>query len=683
MTLGPRDATTSYADRPPAPQGGRPGGPEPDRQDRAERELRAPSALASAARLPEVRWSGLALVLFALGGAAQLAGAPAPVWWTLYLACYAAGGWEPALEGVRALRERTLDVDVLMIVAALAAAAIGQVVDGALLIVIFSTSGALEAFVTRRTADSVDALLALAPDRASRVLPNGTTEQVDAAALAVGDVVLVRPGERLPADGAVLDGRSDVDQATITGEPLPVVRGPGDEVWAGTVNGTGALRVRVEREAGDTVVARIVAMVEEATRTKARTQLFIERVEQRYSVVVVVATLALLGVPLAAGAAFEPTLLRAMTFMIVASPCAIVLATMPPLLAVIANAGRHGVLVRSAVALEELRSVDLVAFDKTGTLTSGRPALVGVHPCGDATAAELLALAAAAEAPSEHPVGRAVVAAAEERGLVVPPCGDFAAAPGRGVRAVVEGRVVEVGAPALLDAAAERVAEGQEAGYAAAPARELRDRVATAEGAGRTVVVVLADGAARGLLVLEDEVRTGAAEAVGALEALGRRTALLSGDQEVAARSVAERTGVGESHGALLPDEKARELARMAEAGARTAFVGDGVNDAPAMATARVGIAMGRRSSDLAVETADVVLVRDDLEAIPRLVGLAERAHRVVVANLVIAATVIVVLVTWDLVATLPLPLGVAGHEGSTVVVGLNGLRLLRRSAWR
>ena len=329
--------------------------------------------------MAEVRWSAAATALFAVGGALQLAGAPAPLWWGVYLVCYVTGGWEPALAGVQALREKTLDVDLLMIVAALVAAAIGQVFDGALLIVIFSTSGALEAFVTRRTADSVRELLDLAPERTTRLGAGGVEDLVDTAELTVGDLVLVRPGERVGADGQVIEGASEVDQASITGEPLPVLKQGGDQVFAGTLNGTGALRVRVDRAAADSVVARIVAMVQDASATKAKTQLFIEKVEQRYSIGVVIATLTLFFVPLALGADVRPTLLRAMTFMIVASPCAVVLATMPPLLSAIANAGRHGLLVKSAVVMERFREITLVAFDKTGTLSEGTPRVAEVQ----------------------------------------------------------------------------------------------------------------------------------------------------------------------------------------------------------------------------------------------------------------------------------------------------------------
>ena len=633
------------------------------------------SVLRSLLTMVEVRWAAVATLLFLLGAALQLAGAPPPAWWAVYLVCYATGGWEPALAGLRALREKTLDVDLLMIVAALLAASIGQVFDGALLIVIFATSGALEAFVTRRTADSVRALLSLAPERASRLSADGSEQVVNTAELMIGDVVLVRPGERVGADGRVQEGASEVDQASITGEPLPVVKDVGDEVFAGTVNGTGALRVRVERAAADSVVARIVTMVEEASATKATTQLFIEKVEQRYSVGVVVSTLALFLLPLSLGAELRPTLLRAMTFMIVASPCAVVLATMPPLLSAIANAGRHGLLVKSAVVMEKFREVTVVAFDKTGTLTEGTPRLSEIQPLPAAGLGtdELLALAAGAERPSEHPLARAVVLAALERGLTVGPAEDFTSAPGRGVRASVAGRDVQVGAPALLP---HLTGANAAVGQAELVVEEL-------ESAGRTAVVVLVDGAPAGVLGFADRLRPDARATVAALTTLtGSTPILLSGDNLRAARRLGAEVGITDVRAGLLPADKVVHVRALQAAGERVLLVGDGVNDAPAMAAADLGVAMGRHGSDLALETSDAVIVRDELALLPKVIDLSGRAHRVVKANLTIAASVITALVIWDLLWILPLPLGVAGHEGSTVVVGLNGLRLLRRAAW-
>ncbi|MER7505061.1 heavy metal translocating P-type ATPase [Nonomuraea pusilla] len=624
--------------------------------------------------LPEVRWAIAATVLFAAAGVCHLAGAPSWLWWGLYLACYAAGGWEPGLAGLRALRERTLDVDLLMVVAAIGAAAIGQVFDGALLIVIFATSGALEAVATKRTADSVRSLLDLAPERATRLDPAGQEEVVETTELAVGDVIVVRPGERVGADGQVIAGAGDVDQATITGESVPVDKQIGDEVFAGTVNGAGVLRVRVDRPAGETVIARIVAMVEQASATKARTQLFIEKVEQRYSVVMVAATVALFAIPLALGQNLQDSLLRAMTFMIVASPCAVVLATMPPLLAAIATAGRHGVLIKSAVVMEQLAGITQVAFDKTGTLTEGRPHLTHLHalPGSGLDDDRLLALAAAAEDGSEHPLGRAVVAAARDRDLHPPAATQFASVPGRGVRAHVAGHLVEIGSPAHLL---------PESAPGAGPARTL---VTELEDGGHTAVVMLLDGRPAAVLALADHIRPEAAEAVARLTALTHTApVLLTGDNPRAAARLAARTGITDVRAGLLPQDKVAAVGELQQKGARVALVGDGVNDAPALATAHTGVAMGRTGADLTLDAADAVITRDELATVPTVIALARRARRLVMANLAIAATFIVVLVAWDLLGELPLPLGVAGHEGSTVIVGLNGLRLLRTAAWR
>jgi heavy metal translocating P-type ATPase len=646
-------------------------------EDRSLAAQRTPHVVARLRALAEVRWAAAATMLFALGGIAQLLDAPAPVWWTLYLACYATGGWGPALAGLRALQDRSLDVDLLMIVAAIAAAAIGQVFDGALLIVIFATSGALEAFGTQRTADSVRALLDLAPEQAVRLRPDGEEEVCDAAELVVGDRLRVRPGERIGADGLVVDGVSEVDQASITGEPLPVLKQPGDEVFAGTLNGTGALQVRVAREATDWVVARIVALVEQASASKARTQLFIEKIEQRYSITVVVATLGLFVIPLSFGTAFEPTLLRAMTFMIVASPCAVVLATMPPLLSTIANAGRHGVLVKSAAVMEKLGQTTLVAFDKTGTLTEGTLRVAEIEPVPPAGVGleEALALAAAAEQPSEHPIARAVVAAAGDRALRVAPVMGFSSAPGQGVTATVAGRHVRVGSPALLVHAAPSAVDA---------VREAVGVAGKLEDVGRTAVVVLVDDVPAAVLGLTDRLRLGARDTVAALSALtGHVPILLTGDNPGAAARLAAEVGITDVRAGLLPADKVDVVNGLRAEGHRVLLVGDGVNDAPAMAGAHLGMAMGRHGSDLALETADAIMVRDELTTLPAVINLSRRAHRVVRANLVFAATVIALLVTWDILGTLPLPLGVAGHEGSTVLVGLNGLRLLRREVWR
>ncbi len=611
--------------------------------------------------LDSVRWAAAALVLMIVAVVAQLVDAPKPLWWTLYLACYAAGGWRSAVSGLQALRGRTLDVDLLMIVAAIGAASIGQVFDGALLIVIFATSGALEGVATARTERSVRGLLDLAPPDATLLDDDGTQRVVAADALRPGDHIVIRPGERVSADGTVVDGSSDVDQSSITGEPLPVAKQAGDDVFAGTLNTSGALRVTVTRDPSSTVMARIVAAVEAASETKAARQLFIEKVEQRYSMLVVAVTLALFAVPLVLGADLRSTLLRAMTFMIVASPCAVVLATMPPLLCAIANASRHGVLVKSAVAMERLADAAVVVLDKTGTLTTGAPQVVSVVTLNDV---DVLVTAAAVEQFSEHPIGRAIVAEAAARGVTLPAATGFGAHAGRGVSAIVDGRLVEVLSPSSF-------------GDTAIP------EVAEIEATGATAVVVAVDGQAAGVLGLQDRVRPDAEAAVRKLRALtGCSPVLLTGDNRVAAAQLAERLGIEDVRAGLLPEDKAAVVRELESGGRSVLMVGDGVNDAPAMASAHSSVAMGRSGADLTVDTADVVTVGDDLSAIAGVIALSRRARRLVIANLVIAATAITVLVAWDLFGHLPLPLGVAGHEGSTVLVALNGLRLLSNRAW-
>jgi heavy metal translocating P-type ATPase len=616
----------------------------------------------SALALSEVRWAAAALVAFAAAAVGDLLGAPWPLVVAGYIACYLAGGWDPLREGLRALRERTLDVDLLMVVAAVAAAAIGQWFDGGLLIVIFATSGALEAVMTARTRASIDALLDLAPETATRLDPDGE-RTVRAADLVAGDEILVRPGERIPGDGRVLDGVTEVDTATLTGEPVPQRRAEGDDVLAGTVNGTGSLRVRVTVDAADTVVAGIAAQVAQASETKSRRQLFVERIEQRYSVAVVVAASALLAVPPAFGADFRETLLRAMTFMIVASPCAVVLATMPPLLAAIAVAGRRGTLVKDATVLEALADVEAAALDKTGTITVGRPRVLQVRPVGDRDADEVLALAAAAETGSEHVLGRAVREHAAARGIAVPATDGTTAIPGTGVRARVGHHDVAVGRAQLL------------AGPAPAEVAELG-------AAGHTAVVVVVDGELAGVVALADELRPGARDALADLTAaLGRAPELLTGDAAGPAGRVADDLGVARVHAGLLPADKVEHVHQM-QREHRVLAAGDGLNDAPLLASADVGLVVGDGAGGLGVRAADGVLTRDPVASLAPLVRLARRARRISRANLVFAAAVIAVLVGWDLFGTLPLAVGVAGHELSTVLVCLNGLRLLVWPGW-
>lgn len=428
--------------------------------------------------------------------------------------------------------------------------------------------------------------------------------------------------------------------------------------------------MKVDRDPADSVIARIVAMVEEASRTKAPTQLFVEKVEQRYSLGMVAATIALFAAPLLFGAALQPTLLRAMTFMIVASPCAVVLATMPPLLSAIANAGRHGVLVKSAVVMERVGQVDAVAFDKTGTLTEGTPRVTDVRPLAGSglDAAALLRLAAAAEHASEHPLARAVADAA--RGLDVPP--PPTSPPPRASASPPPSRAGPSRSP-TPPACRTR----QRAGPPPRSSPGWRTRAVPRSWCWSTAPPP-------GCWASPTGCGRRPAGTVAALTALtGTSPFLATGDNPRAAARLAAEAGIADVRAGLLPQDKAAAVRELAETGRKVLVVGDGVNDAPALAAAHTGIAMGRASSDLALETADAVVVRDELGTVPTLVSLSRAARRLVVQNLVIIGVFITGLVVWDLAGRLPLPLGVAGHEGSTVIVGLNGLRLLADSAWR
>jgi heavy metal translocating P-type ATPase len=361
-----------------------------------------------------------------------------------------------------------------------------------------------------------------------------------------------------------------------------------------------------------------------------------------------------------------------MTFMIVASPCAVVLATMPPLLSAMANAGRHGVLVKSAVVMEQLGQTSRVAFDKTGTLTEGTPRVSDIQTLPDTgvDTAQLLGLAAAAEYSSEHPLARAVVTAAHDAGLPLRPAAQFTSAPGRGVAARIDGRLVEVGSPTHL-------------GGSSGPHPALA-LAADLEAAGRTAVLVRLDGRLVGVLGIADRLRPGGADTVTAItELTGTAPLLLTGDNPRAAAALAAEVGITDVRAGLLPQDKVDAVRDLQADGQRVMLIGDGVNDAPALAAAHTGVAMGRAGSDLALDTADAVIVRDELATVPAIIALSRHARRLVIANLLIAAAFITGLVLWDLFGTLPLPLGVLGHEGSTVIVGLNGLRLLRTTAWR
>jgi Cd2+/Zn2+-exporting ATPase len=601
-----------------------------------------------------------------------------PRWlpWLLYAVSYASGGYFSVREAWDTLKARRFDVNFLMLVAAAGAALVGQPREGAVLMFLFALSGTLETYAMGRTHASVRALLDLSPKVAER-RRGPALERVPVEALQVGDVVLVRPGALVPADGVVVAGASAVNQSAITGESMPAEKYPGSSVFSGTLNAQGALDVRVSAVVADSTLARIVQVVREAREQKARSQDFTDRViGQYYAYAVVALTLLAIAIPLAfLGWDLNTTLYRAMTLMVVASPCALVISIPAALLSALASAAHGGVLFKGGRHIEAAAQVRAVAFDKTGTLTLGRPEVVAVLPvagrAGEGHALPetpptlasdvLLSLAASIEQRSEHPLARAIVRAAEQRGLAIPAASEFRALTGSGATAVIEGRRLRIGRPALFDLASH-----------------TKELVREQEQAGRTVVALGDEWGALGLLALADTVRPEAAAAIARLKAIGiERVVLLSGDNRHTAEAIGVALGVDEVRAELLPEQKVAALRELEQRYGAVAMVGDGVNDAPALATASLGIAMGAAGTDAALESADVLLMGDDLQRLPGAFLLARRARRVVRQNLAFAFTVMAALMIVALFGAVPLPLGVVGHEGSTLLVVANGLRLL------
>jgi Cd2+/Zn2+-exporting ATPase len=617
---------------------------------------------------------------------------PGAVVWALYVIAYVAGGFYSVQDAWATLKAREFDVNVLMIVAAVGAAIIGEPREGAVLMFLFSLSNTLETYAMGRTHASIRALLDMTPKEAD-VYRNGNLVRVPVEALQVGEIVLVRPGAQIPADGVVVKGESAVNEASITGESMPVEKRPGLRAFAGTLNGQGALEVRVTAQASDSTLARIVTIVREAREQKARSQDFTDRViGQYYAYAVVGITLLAIIIPLAfLGWSLTPTLYRAMTLMVVASPCALVISIPATLLSALASAARGGVLFKGGRHLEVAARVKVVAFDKTGTLTTGRPGVVAVIPVGGPgrlpdslpcaacypappddqlgqltpDQMRLFAVAAAIERSSEHPLARAIVTGATEREIPIPDATDFEALPGSGARATVCDRPLRIGRPSIFGQLTPDIAV----------------EVAAQEHQGRTVVA-LGDDHPWGLIAIADTVRPESAAVVAQLKQAGvERVVLLTGDNASVANAMGAALGVDEVRSELLPHQKVEAIKELQERYGPVAMVGDGVNDAPALATAELGVAMGVAGTDVALESADVLLMSDDLARLPGTFHLARRARRVVRQNLTFAFGVMITLMALAILGDIALPLGVVGHEGSTLLVVANGLRLLVRRA--
>jgi len=629
-------------------------------------------------RNPKVLTSVASGALLLTGWLIGLAGAPAAVSTAVYVIATLAGGYFFGREAVEELIfEREIGIELLMSIAAVVATLMGQAAEGAMLVFLYSISEAAEGCTEEKTRAAIKALMDLAP-KVALVRRDGHEEEIPVEALQVGDVFIVKPGQSMATDGVVIEGRSSVDQSPVTGESIPVEKVEGDTVFAGSINQEGALEVRATKTFSDNTISRIIRMVEEAQERKGRSQRFIERFGARYSpAVLLIGVLIAVVPPLAFGAPWVRWITRATVFIVAAAPCALVISIPITLVATLGTAARRGVLIKGGVYVEELARVKVVAMDKTGTLTRGEPEVTDVVTPDSLSRLEILELAAAVESRSEHPLARAIVRAAEAQGVTVPPVSDFQALRGAGATGRVNGRHVTVGSPDLF---AEPLATDS----------NLRQQIEQLQREGKTVVLVgqASDGplsvlhsppSILGLIAIRDNIRPNAREAIEALHAVGvEKVAMLTGDNERAARAIARELGIDEVYANLKPEDKVAKVRELAQRYGHVAMLGDGVNDAPALAEATVGIAMGAAGTDVAPETADVALMADDLEKLAYALKLARRNQSVVNQNLALSALVIGGLVVGAVAGWFTLPIAVLGHEISEFVVIGSGLRMLR-----
>ncbi|MGF6213224.1 heavy metal translocating P-type ATPase [Comamonas sp. 4034] len=625
-------------------------------------------------------------LLLAAGAAIGKWVAGAPAWLPLacYVAAYFFGGFFTLREAIGNLRKKRFEIDTLMLVAAAGAAALGSWGEGALLLFLFSLGHALEHYAMGRAKRAIEALAELAPTTAV-VRRDGQPVEIPVEQLIPGDVVLVRPNERLPADGFVVLGTSSINQAPVTGESIPVDKRPvpdvalararpdagvdaASRVFAGTINGAGAIEIEVTRRSGDSALARVVRLVSEAETRQSATQRFTDKFERIFVPLVLLLAVVLLFAWVVVDEPFRDSFYRSMAVLVAASPCALAIATPSAVLSGIARAARSGVLIKGGAPLEELGALQAMAFDKTGTLTEGRPRITDVVPGDGIDPQELLSVAVAVEALSDHPLAAAIVRDGRERletGVELPAATDLRSLTGQGVVATIAGETVWIG-KAEMFGSGDAGTLGQAATAAVAQLRE----------AGRTTMVVRRGNRDLGVIGLMDTPRAGAREALQQLRELGiTRMVMISGDHTTVAQAVAKDVGLDEAWGNLMPEDKVSAIRKL-RAQAPVAMVGDGVNDAPAMANASVGIAMGAAGSDVALETADVALMADDLRHLPFAVGLSRHTRGVIRQNVFVSLGIVAFLVPATIMG-LGIGAAVAVHEGSTLLVVINALRLL------
>jgi Cd2+/Zn2+-exporting ATPase len=609
--------------------------------------------------------SGLFLALGYFGELAGLiSGTPAAI---LYAISLVAGGYNLARHAIPTLISGRFDVEFLMLAGAIGAVALNKWPEGAFLLFLFSLGHALEHYAMERARSAISALGKLTP-KTALVRRGGQEIEVPTETLLVGDVAIVRAGERLPVDGTIIQGHSSIDQSPITGESVPVDREIGESVFAGSINGDGALEVEVTRLASDTTIARVMRMVEEAQAQKAPSQIFSEKFERIFVPTVLgITVLAAVVPPIFNLLTWEEALLRSISTLVASSPCALALATPAAVLAGIAQAARNGVLIKGGVHLENLGDLKAIAFDKTGTLTEGRPTVSDIIPVEGITSQQLLKIAAAVESHSNHPLAQAVVTRAKDDQLVWPASGDLQTIKGRGVYSEIDGEVIRVGNLKMFEDAGISVPD------------TLQKSIQDLGASGKPTMIIGQGQRVLGVIALADALRSTAKSALGELRKNGvEALVMLTGDNAKVAANIAPQAGVTDYRADLLPENKVEVLNELMRKHGKMAMVGDGVNDAPALANATVGIAMGAGGTDVALETADVALMGDDLSKLPFAVGLSRQARNIIRQNLWISLGVICILVPSTLFGFAKLGIVVIFHEGSTIIVCLNALRLLR-----
>lgn len=585
----------------------------------------------------------------------------------LYLIAFCVGGFAKAKEGIEeTIEERKLNVELLMVLAAIGSAAIGYWTEGAILIFIFAVSGALETYAMNKSHREISALMNLQPEEAWLVRGGFEPMKVSVSTLQIGDHLLIKPGERIPADGNIFKGQSSIDESAISGEPLPISKSEGDEVFAGTVNLNGAITMEMTKANSETLFQKIIQLVQSAQSEKSPSQQFIEKFEGTYVKFVLLGVAIMMVLPhFLLGWDWTTTFYRAMVLLVVASPCALVASIMPATLATISNGAKNGVLFKGGLHLEHLSVLRALAVDKTGTLTQGKPVVTDFIVRDGVERETALAILAGIESQSNHPLAQAITSYAKAEGIDILPQATIEDIPGWGIKGTIQNKEYQVGKPEFVDV---QLANS----FANSAVTKL-----AAE--GKTVIFIRDQHGIVALTALKDTVRSEAKKAVTLLKELGIQVVMLTGDNEKTAKVIAKEAGVTEYVAECLPETKVTEMKRLLTQHQFVGMVGDGINDAPALATATTGIAMGE-GTDVALETADVVLMKNDLSKIAYAVRLSRKMQRIVKQNIFFSIGVIILLIASNFLQVVDLPLGVIGHEGSTILVILNGLRMLNKN---